>query len=73
MARKKKPPEHSNHERWLVSYADFMTLHFAFFVVMFATSQVDKAKAKQVSESVTQAFEGQKMTAMFVSMLGKSN
>jgi chemotaxis protein MotB len=36
MARKKKHPEHVNHERWLVSYADFITLLFAFFVVMFA-------------------------------------
>jgi len=33
-----------NHERWLVSYADFITLLFAFFVVMFASSQVDKRK-----------------------------
>ena len=33
-----------NHERWLVSYADFITLLFAFFVVMFASSQVDKKK-----------------------------
>ena len=41
MARKKKHPEHVNHERWLVSYADFITLLFAFFVVMFAVSQVD--------------------------------
>ena len=56
MARKKKPAEHENHERWLVSYADFITLLFAFFVVMFASSQTDKAKAKQVSESVQQAF-----------------
>ena len=71
MARKKKT-EHPNHERWLVSYADFITLLFAFFVVMFATSQGDKAKAQQVSDSVTKAFEGQKMTALFVSMLGKS-
>jgi len=55
MARKKKPAEHENHERWLVSYADFITLLFAFFVVMFASSQTDKGKAKQVSESVTQA------------------
>jgi chemotaxis protein MotB len=39
--RKKKHPEHPNHERWLVSYADFITLLFAFFVVMFAVSQVD--------------------------------
>ena len=44
MARKKKHPEHVNHERWLVSWADFMTLLFAFFVVMFAVSQVDSNK-----------------------------
>ena len=39
-----KHAEHENHERWLVSYADFITLLFAFFVVMFASSQTDKAK-----------------------------
>ncbi len=37
---------HENHERWLVSYADFITLLFAFFVVMFASTQADKNKAK---------------------------
>ncbi len=57
MARKTKHPAHENHERWLVSYADFITLLFAFFVVMFASSQADKGKAKQVSESVTAALE----------------
>ena len=36
---------HENHDRWLVSYADFITLLFAFFVVMFASSQADKSKA----------------------------
>ncbi len=50
-----KHAEHENHERWLVSYADFITLLFAFFVVMFASSQTDKAKAKQVSEAVEKA------------------
>src|SRR5271154_7011353 len=46
-----------NHERWLVSYADFITLLFAFFVVMFASSQTDKAKAKQISQAVSSALE----------------
>src|SRR5580698_6930574 len=49
------PPE--NHERWLVSYADFITLLFAFFVVMFASSQTDKSKARQVSQAVVEALE----------------
>src|SRR5438309_1373201 len=57
MARKKKHPEHANHERWLVSYADFITLLFAFFVVMFAISQADLAKFKKVSESLQRAFK----------------
>ena len=48
-------PEHENHERWLISYADFITLLFAFFVVMFASSQTDKSKAQQVSDSVNSA------------------
>ena len=52
---KKPEPQHENHERWLVSYADFITLLFAFFVVMFASSQTDKSRAKQVSEAVEKA------------------
>jgi len=54
---RKRVPEHENHERWLVSYADFITLLFAFFVVMFASSQTDKARAKQVSEAVEKALD----------------
>ena len=46
-----------NHERWLVSYADFITLMFAFFVVLFATSQADKKKQAEVSQSIDQAFK----------------
>lgn len=53
---KKKHPEHVNLERWLVSYADFITLLFAFFVVMYAISQADLAKFKAVSQSIKQAF-----------------
>jgi chemotaxis protein MotB len=57
---RKKHEAHENHERWLVSYADFITLLFAFFVVMFATSQTDKSKAQAqaVSDSVNKAIEG---------------
>ncbi len=54
MIRKKK--HHANHERWLVSYADFMTLLFAFFVVLFASSQADKKKQKQLAEAMQTAF-----------------
>lgn len=55
---KKKHPEHVNHERWLVSYADFITLLFAFFVVMYAISQADLAKFRAVSQSLRQALDG---------------
>ena len=57
MARRHRHPEHENHERWLISYADFITLLFAFFVVMFASSQTDKHKAQEVADSVKQALE----------------
>src|SRR6185295_4678357 len=70
MARKKKHPEHENHERWLVSYADFITLLFAFFVVMFATSQADKGKAQQVSDSVKKALESEKIARVVAAILG---
>ncbi len=53
---KKKHPEHVNLERWLVSYADFITLLFAFFVVMYAISNQDKAKLKAAAESIKKAF-----------------
>ncbi len=56
MARRKRKEEHVNHERWLVSYADFITLLFAFFVVMFAASNEDEAKAGQVARSFQAAF-----------------
>ncbi|HUA21579.1 MAG TPA: flagellar motor protein MotB [Bryobacteraceae bacterium] len=69
MARKKQE-SHENHERWLVSYADFITLLFAFFVVMFATSQTDKAKAQAVSDSVKKALEGESFKAVAQLILG---
>lgn len=45
-----------NHERWLVSYADFITLLFAFFVVMYSVSQVNETKYRTLSETLGNAF-----------------
>lgn len=58
MARKKHEEEHENHERWLVSYADFITLLFAFFVVMYAISSVNEGKYRILSNSLGVAFGG---------------
>lgn len=52
---KKKHEEHENHERWLVSYADFITLLFAFFVVMYSISSVNEGKFRSVSDSIKAA------------------
>ena len=59
MAKKKKPEEHENLERWLVSYADFMTLLFATFVVLYALSQINVNEFKKVEESLKKAFSVQ--------------
>jgi chemotaxis protein MotB len=58
MARRREKPEdaHDNHERWMVSYADFITLLFAFFVVMYALSTVNEGKYRILSDSMTAAF-----------------
>ncbi|MCA8922018.1 MAG: hypothetical protein KDD82_09430 [Planctomycetes bacterium] len=58
MARKHKHEEHENHERWLVSYADFITLLFAFFVVLYSISQVDLKKLSQAKKSFGNSFRG---------------
>jgi chemotaxis protein MotB len=57
MARKRKHEDHENHERWLVSYADFITLLFAFFVVMYSMSSVNEGKYRVLSESMVAAFK----------------
>lgn len=46
----------SNHERWLVSYADFITLLFAFFVVLYASSQADRRKQAEFAQAIHEAF-----------------
>ncbi|HME12847.1 MAG TPA: flagellar motor protein MotB [Candidatus Acidoferrum sp.] len=57
MRRRRKPAQHVNHERWLVSYADFVTLLFAFFVVLYASSQVDKRKVGNLALAIQVAFQ----------------
>jgi chemotaxis protein MotB len=54
--RRKRQRAQVNHERWLVSYADFITLLFAFFVVLFASSQSDKKKKAQFAVAMQSAF-----------------
>lgn len=55
--RRQKQEEHENHERWLVSYADFITLLFAFFVVMYALSSINEGKYRVLSNSIVKAFQ----------------
>ena len=57
MSRRKRGRSHANHERWLVSYADFITLLFAFFVVLYASSQVDKKKVGRLAMAIQVAFQ----------------
>jgi len=56
MSRRKRHAEHVNHERWLVSYADFITLLFAFFVVLYSASQVDQKKVGKLAQAIQVAF-----------------
>ena len=58
MARRQRHEEHENHERWLVSYADFITLLFAFFTVLYATSQHDVKKQEEFEKSIRKYFSG---------------
>jgi chemotaxis protein MotB len=56
MARKNREESRENLERWLVSYADFITLMFAFFVVMYALSSINEEKYRLLSASLVTAF-----------------
>ena len=57
MSRRQRPPLHANHDRWLVSYADFITLLFAFFVVLYSSSQVDQRKVGKLALAIQVAFQ----------------
>ena len=62
-AKKHEEEEHENHERWLVSYADMVTLLMCLFIVLFAISQVDKAKFAALSQGLSASF-GAPITAL---------
>jgi chemotaxis protein MotB len=64
MKRRRQREEVDNHERWLVSYADFITLLFAFFVVMYALSTVNEGKYRILSDSVSTAFRNVHLNTM---------
>lgn len=57
MKAKKRSATHVSHDRWLVSYADFITLLFAFFVVLYSAAQVDKRKIGKLAAGIQVAFE----------------
>ena len=61
--KKHEEEEHENHERWMVSYADMMTLLLVLFIVLYAMSQVDKAKFAALASGLSSAF-GAPITAM---------
>jgi chemotaxis protein MotB len=56
--RKQVPQKHPNHERWLISYADFVTLLLATFVVMYAVSSINSSKFQEMAEAFSTAFMG---------------
>ena len=56
MMRRRRQEVHVNQERWLISYADFITLLFAFFVVMYSISQVNDSKYRVLSDTFVEAF-----------------
>lgn len=62
MIRRRQEEAHENHERWVISYADFITLLFAFFVVMYSISSVNEGKYKVLSDSLVSVFHAQSRT-----------
>lgn len=62
MRRRRLPETTDNHERWLVSYADFITLLFAFFVVMYSISTVSDGSYRVLSESIVKAFSNPRLS-----------
>jgi len=58
MARRKKGSDHENLERWLLTYADLITLLLAFFIVMYSMSQLDAKKFGKMSQALSGVLKG---------------
>lgn len=69
MAKKKKPEEHENLERWLVSYSDFITLLFATFVVLYALAQSDVDQYSKLEDAMKAAFSTDSMMESLAALL----
>jgi chemotaxis protein MotB len=66
MARKSEPEHEPSHERWLLSYADFITLLLVFFIIMYSMSSLNKAKFDQLVQMLSMSFGGQRsIVAMY--------
>jgi chemotaxis protein MotB len=71
MSRRTRRPDQENHERWLVSYADFITLLFAFFVMLYANSNVNKQRAQAISDSFKDAIQDSRVRLSLARMIGR--
>ncbi|MBI5328528.1 MAG: OmpA family protein [Deltaproteobacteria bacterium] len=73
MIKRRKQEEHENTDRWMVSYADFITLLFAFFIAMYALSTINEGKYKVVSESIAIAFDPSKSRTKDIAAIPELN
>jgi chemotaxis protein MotB len=71
-ARFNDEPEHENHERWLLTYADMITLLLALFIVMFAMSSVNSSKFEAMQESLQDAFSAKILGGKSITQTGAS-
>jgi chemotaxis protein MotB len=72
MRRRPEQQRHSSSERWLVSYADFVTLLFAFFVVLYAHSNMDTRKSRQIAQSFRDAVGDERLRSALAKLLGRT-
>ena len=71
--RKKTHEKEPNLERWLVSYADFITLLFAVFVMLYAMSIVDQKKMEEVQASIQSSFSGPQTLTPALKVIGNKD